>query len=880
MRTDDFFDLLGEVDDKYYVEVMCEGPEEVAPVAAGKRGFPFMRLAASLAVIIGLAAAGAALLRGSGLITSREQENGTEQFGSDIIEITGIDGEKPNTSHSIAVTDLNRSVSPTINLIKPTEEQIRESVSYVMENQNRTGGDNGIANNVYGTMTVDDLSCYTIDLDFDNTEEIIVVSWALSDMFIFELNGNNAVFNSTVEKNNIDFIITEKNFTRLCPYYDESIENTYFPGDGECYYHFFYEADNGTDEHRITAAAIRQDKDTGKYRAAKLMEYGFEGADNGKPRFSFSVTDEISASEGMTEEEFRELWSRHAALPAIVITKDIDYCKNYVADNYDILLPPDKRGYFSEVTAEELSCYIKDLNYDGTNEIVIVSWEHSPLFIFDHNYFDDPDSFSFRSIIGRDKIRSYITEETFSTLTPIFDGEDRYSCYYYETDYAYSDISRNMSAIKCNNGDYYVEHCLSYDRECVNGKDWTAFFRKGIGPDTEELSYEEFAALWNKYENLPPVSFVDINKEILKWYENEKHQAIFDFDGFDTYGYDFYAAGDSYIIDAEGNITSIDGSTEWETENDPIARAMAKLARGDMDDLNYLGDVEYYHYGDFVSISNGKAYLYADTELSEHLLIMGNPDTERPEVFSTALLTPCKGYKYHYEDYPAFDVNEIPDVQEAEEYANRWRWFTEEQKALYAAVYPCYSNAVLYSEEKYGYRFEIIAEELYKDTAAGEDKVYYNNYIYTRITKLSDPNIITIDYNSPLIGNSYFPLQENYEEYALRVYELNDGIVMFCPSTDTGGTLTPFTTIVENEDGSIEIGYLYGDFSDIMLDMGHILEGWRQLDVNARFTADYENNTLYYGDTAFVFDFSKVGMGYDYEANRFVPCFTSHKIID
>lgn len=861
MRTDDFFDLLGEIDDKYYMETMCEEPETVAPVAAGKIRFSFLRAAASLAAVIGIAAGGI-LLHNSGLLTSRGQENVTEQTGPDIGDSTDITGENANTPlYDLTVTDLNRAVSHSVELIKPTEEQIRESVDYILENQNNS--ENNIAGNVYGILTAEDLSCYTIDLNFDNTEEIVVVSWDYSDLFIFELNGESAVFNSTVAKNNIDFIITEDNFIRLAPHYGDDVTDKDNPTDGECYYYFYYEPETDFEEMHITAAAVKYDRETGKYRAEMLMEYGAKNED-GNFENHFGVSPVFSSAEGeMTEEEFSELWYGYEKLPPLVFAGDIDYCKNYVVENYDDLIS--LTGYFSDVTLEELSYYVKDLNFDGAKEIIIVSWEHSPLFVFEHK----PDGFSFNSLIGYDKIRSYLNEESFSTLAAYDDGEEKYMYYYYETDYGLYDISRNVSAIKYNSElGYYTEYLLSYGLKSDDGSNLEAFFRRYTNlappsPRTESLDYEEFVRLWNKHGNLPPVSFVDINDKIFRLRESERHRFVFD---FDAYGYDFHSVGGSYIIDENGNITDMDGNAEWDANGDLIAFAVSELAGGN---LEYMGEIEQCHYGDIVSITQGKAYHYTDHKMhNTYLLIIWNPDPYKTDVFATAMLKRCSGYD---EIYPDFDVNKIPDVHGLSEYQNNR--FNEEAEALYAAMYPCYSHAVLYSEEKYGYRFELTAERIFKDVSV-KDTIFMHGSAYTRITKIDDENAMTVFDGCPLLGRDSIPVQESYEEYAQRVYELKDGIVMFCPCTDTGGTLTPFTTIIENEDGSIEIGYLYGNFGELMIDMS---DWWRQLDIEARFTADYENNTLYYGDTGFVFDFSKVGMGFDEETGGFVPCFETVK---
>lgn len=887
MRSDEFFDLLGEIDDKYYTEAKWEEGETVAMEPKIKRRFSAARIAASFVLIIGIAAGAGLLLHNIGLFEAKE-ERSTETStlnnitDTDIADITEAPTE--STFCDIYVKDLNRVTSHLYELIKPTNVQIDECVSYVLENQNNKESE--IAKNVYGPMEVTDLCCYTIDLNFDNIEEMVIVSWDFSDLFIFELKGDEAVYNCTIPKNNIDFIITEKDFTNMGSFYGDDVQSKHEPGDAECYYHFGYEPENGLGELRIIAAGIKYEREKGTYRAAKLMEYCCQKT--GKEEFDvwYSVSEEEFPNFGeMDEDKFELLWLRHEKLKCVIFERDIEYCKNYVIDNYDKYLPPDQRGYFTEPDYDNLTFYIKDLDLDGSEEVIVVDWDHSPLFIFTHS----PESFVYSSMIGRDKARAYLNEENFLNLAEYDDGEEKFCYYYVETEYAYSDISRMMIAIKPQRDiwvTYSTEYLLSYGMVMgsLNSKDWTAFFRKGIGPDIEELSYEEFNALWSKYKSLPPVSFVDINEKIFSWYENEKHQTVFD---FDSHGYDFYAVGsryydtygeenyteeERYIIDENGGASYTDSTAKQADIDSMFQYAMFGLSNNT---LEYMGEVEHYHYGDIVSISGGKAYRFSDPAGPySYLLIIWNPEADNPKILGTALLKRCRGYEYHYEDYPEFDVNKIPELLPED----GKRRFNEEETALYSAAYPGFAGSVLYSEEKGGYRFELIGENIYKSTGSDEVTIFFEGWNHTRIRKLSDENAATVFYDSGLHDSAEF--SEGFEQYAQRVYELKDGIVMFCPSDDTGGTLTPFTTIVENEDGSIEIGYLYGDFGDIMIDMGHIVEGWRQLDIEARFVEDYENNTLYYGDTAFVFDFSKVGVteyNEEFRSQMPVDCFTAVK---
>ncbi len=146
--------------------------------------------------------------------------------------------------------------------------------------------------------------------------------------------------------------------------------------------------------------------------------------------------------------------------------------------------------------------------------IAVVSWEHSPIFVFGHT----KEGYVFDSIIGRDKVRSYLNQENFSAISA-YEGEEEKYCYYYFTlDNVFEEKSRNMAALKYNTekGGYYVDHYLIYGIESKDGGvNWEPFFRKIVmGEEGKEMTYEEFSEIWNRHGELEPVSLVDIRKSL------------------------------------------------------------------------------------------------------------------------------------------------------------------------------------------------------------------------------------------------------------------------------------------------------------------------------------------------------------------------------
>lgn len=218
-REEKLFDLLGEIDDKYYLSKNRRRAQYASPVTVHGKRFPFLSAAAVLAVIIG-AAASLVILNSRGFfekVTENipEKTNGevTEEINTGAAEITLPPdiAENADLLDTVPIEDLNRAVSQALEFTSPSDKQLRDSIEYFLKE--------------HETLSPKDINCYTIDLNFDNTEEIVLVSWENTDIFIFELSGNTAVFNSVIKKESGDFEINEENFTDMGPYYGEDVQN-------------------------------------------------------------------------------------------------------------------------------------------------------------------------------------------------------------------------------------------------------------------------------------------------------------------------------------------------------------------------------------------------------------------------------------------------------------------------------------------------------------------------------------------------------------------------------------------------------------------------------------------------------------------------------
>ena len=128
------------------------------------------------------------------------------------------------------------------------------------------------------------------------------------------------------------------------------------------------------------------------------------------------------------------------------------------------------------------------------------------------------------------------------------------------------------------------------------------------------------------------------------------------------------------------------------------------------------------------------------------------------------------------------------------------------------------------------------------------------------------------------------PINGDFSEYSVQVFDLKDGIVIYSPAYDEiygkygeydpiydmYGEYSPFCTI--GSDGRNGISLLYGDYTSLMeTELGEVSQ--KQKD-GVRFTASPETNTIYYENNAYTFDFTKVEAGFDEDSQMMIPCFT------
>lgn len=503
MRTDDLFDLLGEIDDKYYMEALTEVQEPTARSCTKRTRLSFVRIAASLAVITGLAAS-LVILNGRGFFDGISENTSDNTEGTETTLSSDTADDTP--LYTIPVEDLYSNVFPNNSCVKPTYKQITDSINYFLDNQKDFSEQ--------GVLTPEQINCYTNDLNFDGVYEIILVSWDGSDIFIFELNEDTAVLNTVLSKTYADFELNKDNFSSMRPYGNQAEE----------YYYLYsgtkYSSAKNSDDFTHTVAAIKYDKnkEIGNYSAESVVSYSGNSGGGKLSDIRYAVNGIELEDTEENEEKVRGIYGKYEYLPLVVFPSDLDECREYIRENYDSLVPLAQHGYFSEPDFENLSFYFKDLDFDNYDEVIVVDWENTPLFVFDFY----AGGMVFNSVVGNDKIRAYITKENFEAIAPFTDGEsgERYWYYWYWWDDPMWEKCKLIKAIKhdSEHDSYYTESVLDYglNRENLNDP-WEIYFIKTVPVNgdrynpKEYLSYEEFCALWNKHTELPPVSFEDFD---------------------------------------------------------------------------------------------------------------------------------------------------------------------------------------------------------------------------------------------------------------------------------------------------------------------------------------------------------------------------------
>lgn len=810
MKKEKLFDLLGEIDDKFYEEAMEDEAQEPSEIIISgeksKRFFPraLITAAACAAVTAGIGLTAALLYNGANMSLSRD--------------------------------------------IRYCKDYISDFYSDSAEN-------------------VNDLSYRVLDLNFDGEDEILLSAEDnYSPVYIFGRQGENPELISIIGQEVHNFFMGT--LDGLYPY-----EN----GE-EKYYYYFFSFDRGADMEARGAAAIRFDGENEKYRQSYLLSYGIisrEGSPFADVKF-FREGWNIQETEpemftDIGEEAFTALWSKYEHLPPIsfddfknnnttktLSEQDLSVCGKYIAENYN-------NSFTGEVTYKY---YFYDLNFDGMEEIVFAPNRNStPIFIFEKTE-SEP---RFVSCIAEEEIGLDPTDQfvIHCGLYEKFDdlGEniiERYYYFYYDT-YASDGAvkAKAAAAIKYDGEKYYTENLLSYgvlnygDAQSASPSE-VCFFRDDLNTDEiridgdySTLEYEEFKKLWDKYPKLPPVDFADISVYCTSYEE------ICPFVYEDTvyeYNYDYW---DCVIKD--GIVTSMRGETEWEIYNEITGKRLeSAAAMRDYKLLEYLGE---WVGEETMWLGDAEMYRYEDK-----ILVLCHPDWENSinwdinaveadlsEYYRAIILEPCKG---HYKYYEPFDLEQVPDIQDSSQshpFKINGLNFGVNEFANYTAMYRSFSKVKLYTKEVGGYTFDLIGEKVRTDKAANPDMIYCSE-LYMAVSKDGDFVGSDISARIPVEVSDVHSLPiGGFSDYMPQIYELKDGIVIFTSYQDVSGMGSPFITVKNDK-----IYPMYGDFTPL-IDKD---EFYPHSDFypDIKFTPAFEENILYYGDTAFKFNFDKAGI--------------------
>lgn len=810
MKKEELFDLLGGIDDKFYEEAMEDEFQEPAEIVITEeestRSFPraLFTAAACIAITAGVCLTGARLYDGA-----------------------------------------NNSLNDNIRYCR---DYISDFYPNVTEN-------------------ADELPYRVLDLNFDGIDEILLTDENHSLVYIFSTQGEEPELINIIGENVHDpFMGT---LDGLYPY-----EN----GE-EKYYYYFFSFDKGADMEARGAAAIMFDGDNEKYRQSYLLSYGIisrEGTPFADVKF-FREGWHIQENNpemftDIGEEAFTALWSKYEHLPPIsfndfknnnstktLTEKDLAVCTKYMRNLViDSIKAPVTYKY-----------YFYDLNFDGVEEIVFAPNKNSnPIFIFEKTE-SEP---RFVGCITEEEIGLDPTDQFLNHLGLYEKLDDlgeniieRYYYFYYDTYASDGAVKAKVAAaIKYDGEKYYTENLLSYgvlnygDVQSASPSE-VCFFRDDFNTDEiridsnySTLEYEEFKKLWDKYPKLPPVDFADISVYCTSYEE------ICPFVYEDTvyeYNYDYW---DCVIKD--GIVTSMRGETEWEIHNEITGkRLVSAAAMRDYKLLEYLGE---WVGEETMWLGDAEMYRYEDK-----ILVLCHPDWENSinwdinsieadssEYYRAIILEPCKG---HYKYYEPFDLEQVPDIQDSSKshpFKTNGLNFGVNEYANYTAMYRSFSQVKLYTKEVGGYTFDLMAEKVRTDKAANPDMIYCSD-LYMTVSKDGDFVDSNISARIPVELSDIYALPiDKFSDYMPQIYELKDGIVIFTSYEDVNGLCSPFITIKNDL-----LCPVYGDFSPL-IDKDELYPYIYEFHPDIKFTPDFEENILYYGDTAFKFNFDKVGI--------------------
>lgn len=610
----------------------------------------------------------------------------------------------------------------------------------------------------------------------------------------------------------------------------------------------------------------------------------------------------------------------YSRAPYDSLDDDIQYCRDFITNTY-----PDVIN-----SADDLSFRVLDLNFDGTDEILLTVEEYyCPVFVFEKRE-ENPELVS---LVGADV---HQTLDSLDSLYPYENGDEKYYYYFFSFDNGAAMEARVAAAIMYDENGYRTEELLSYgilsyeEISVPNRK----FFRKGwrvqdIVPSSfEDIGEEAFAELWGKYEMLPPISFEDFRSKDSEKLVTEEEKLYcekyvaenigeFDANNLTWLMLDLDFDGKSEIVtipDGYGSIfifEKTDGEPRFicsinnpadKTEAFPETRKLLGFGLYENEEEKYYCfcfDVSVRKSG-LIKARTAEAVrkteegFYSEYLLSYGMLAYGDSFSEEAcffrDDFKIREITAdgnCSTMSYEefterwgkYEKLPPVDFSDIsrfPQLKQLGQYVCKYEdcvlFDPSSAKELIpdipgggalpngiadaetnlAVIYPCFARARLYTEEKGGYTFDLIGEAVRTDKEKAPDTLYCSE-LYMLISKDGILSSSGVTARIPVEVKDVHALDINsLSSYLPLVYELKDGIVIFTAYEDVSGAGSPFFTVKDNV-----VYPLYGDFSALIDKDEYYPHSDFYPDIE--FTADYEENTLRYGDTEYSFNFAKVG---------------------
>lgn len=275
MKNNELFDLLGEIDDKFYEEAREELPQEPTVIRLNERGSKkalLRNIAVTAACLAVVAAAGTA------------------------IALRGGNGTLTPDSQTASYADITES-----DILECKELAFNSGYSSMLPDM--TAGDSRI---FWGERVM--------DLNFDGNYEVVII---LDIDFFHYADGKESVF---VFNKTADGMKLTGEFKRADGL--ESLEQLYpYESGGEKFYYYPTRVADGDLRHSAVNVVLF-DEESETYRSEAAIFCEFSSGGYFLPEF-FKLKSIIVRSddlyESISEQEFRELWAKYPELPEIYI---------------------------------------------------------------------------------------------------------------------------------------------------------------------------------------------------------------------------------------------------------------------------------------------------------------------------------------------------------------------------------------------------------------------------------------------------------------------------------------------------------------------------------------------------------------------------------